>query len=232
MSDGLFSVEAKELSAVTDGELVARAQAGDTCAFEELVRRHRDRIYGLARYLCNGHAANAEDTFQNALMKAYLHLHAFRAQAQFSTWLTRITVNECLLHLRRQRRERNYVHLDDGPGEEERLVELATVSGDPEEECARQEFLTILQRCLATLPDSHSTAFVLRHLEGLSNQEIAERLGLSVPATKSRVLRTRLQLQRCLTKDLGHGGKQCYWPRQTSPLAQELDGTRTERSCK
>lgn len=107
MSNNLSPVQPEELTAVPDEELVARTQAGDARSFGELVRRHRDRIYRLARYLCEGHAENAEDTVQNTLMKAYLHLATFRGQAQFSTWLHRIAVNECLQHRRSQRRERN-----------------------------------------------------------------------------------------------------------------------------
>jgi len=204
-------------SIASEKELVVRAQTGDGSAFEELVRRHGPRVYRLARYLCSGHAEDAEDTFQNALLKAYRRLATFRGEAQFSTWLTRIAVNECLLHWRGQRRERNWVHLDE-PVEQEHItlpLEINTaVDGpeeDPEKEYARLEFRAVVEQCLTCLPDSSRVAFLLRHMEGLSTQEIAERLGQSAPATKSQVRRARLRLQRCLSKKFCRDEK-CYWP--------------------
>jgi len=213
MSTDLSAAPAEALTVVPDKELVVRAQAGDTRAFDELVRRHYDKVYRLARYLCDGQPEDAEDTFQNALMKAYQHLAAFRGESQFSTWLTRIAVNECLLHRRRQRRERHWVHLDEDAKREETStpVEVADSSDSSEEEYARGEFEAILQRCLRSLPDLSRTAFVLRQIDGVSNQEIARRLGFSLPGIKSRLMRARRQIRRCLQKSFCRN-KRCYWP--------------------
>ena len=197
---------------VSDEELVGRAQAGDPSAFDELVRHHGPGLYRLARHLCHGHAEDAEETSQNALLNAYRHLAGFRGESQFSTWLTRIVINECLLYRRRQRKERHWVPLDERLGEKEDMpAEVADGSDDPEEEYAWREFQAILDQCLAKLPDLYRTPFISYEMKGLSYQEIAARLSLSMSATKSRVLRARLQLQRCLREHFCPGEK-CYWP--------------------
>lgn len=205
---------AKETSttAASDEELVSRAQAGDTNAFSELLRRHTAKVYGLARYLCHGHAENAQDSFQNALLNAYRYLATFRREAQFSSWLTRIVINECLLHQRRQHKERDWVRLDEEPGAEESLsFEPADPFADPEEEYARQEFQATYQRCLAGLSDSVRDALILQVIDGFSINEIATRLGLSPSVVKTRIFRARRRLQRCLAKKFCRG-EQCYWP--------------------
>jgi len=213
MSNNLPPVAAGPLAALREDELVVHAQAGDLGAFDELVRRHYDKAYRLARYLCDGHAEDAEDTFQNALIKAYQHLAAFRGEAQFASWLTRIAINECRMHWRRHGRERDWVRLDERvEGEETSMpLDVGNSSEDPEEEYARREFQSILQRCLSSLPDLDRAAFVLSEIDGLSNQEIAARLGLSPAAVKSRVFRARRRLQRHLSEKFCRG-QQCYWP--------------------
>lgn len=199
-------------TAVSDEELVARAQAGDAGAFSELSQRHAAKLYGLARYLCRGHVEDAEDTFQNALLNACRHLSTFRGEAQFSTWLTRIAINECLLHRRRGHREKDWVRLDEGLEEEQsHPLGLTDPFADPEEQCARQEFQATLQKCLAGLPGLFRGALNLRVIEGLSITEVATRLGLSASAAKSLVFRARRRLQRCLAKKFCRD-QQCYWP--------------------
>lgn len=223
MSKNLSPVQAEVPTVVPDGELVARAQAGDARAFDELVRRHYDKTFRLSRYLCGGHAEDAEDTFQNALANAYRHLAAFRGEAQFSTWLTRIAVNECLLHRRRHRKEQGWVRLDEEPGEDQSFpFEPADVSDDPEEDYARQEFLATFQNCVAALPESFRKAVILQAIEGLPINEIATRLGLSPSAVKSRVFRARRQLQRCLSEKFCRG-QQCYWPGTKTILTYEAN---------
>jgi len=232
MSNNLPPVQAKELPAIPDEELVVRAQAGDARSFEQLVRRHGDRTYRLARYLCRGHAEDAEDTFQNALIKAHQHLAGFRGEAQFSTWLHRIAVNECLLHRRRQGRERDWVQLDERvQGEETSTArDLADSAKDAEEEFARREFQAVLQRCLGGLPELDRSAFVLRDIQDLSIRDIAARLGLSVAATKSRVFRARLVVRRCLRKSFCRGDR-CYWPGSAMGLDPRTQERKGEKPC-
>ncbi len=194
-----MSAEEAGASAASDKELVVQSQAGDASAFEELVRRNHTKVLRLATYLCHGHDEDGEETAQNALLKAYRHLGSFRGESQFSTWVTRIVINECRAYQQSQRRLPRGLNLDDHLGEEGDIpVELVDGSSDPEIESAWHEFHEILQQYLAELPELYRTPFVLSRFEGLSNEEIAARLGLSLSNTKNRVLRARRWLQRRL----------------------------------
>ena len=198
--------------AISDQELVVRAQAGDRDAFEELMRRHERKIYRTARFLCNGHAEDGEDTFQNALLKAYLHLKEFRGESQFSTWLTRIVINECLMYQRKKRSQPQGPSLDNEFGEEGNIsLELVDTSDDPEEQCGREEFQAVLQRAMAAMGERYRIPFVLSRIEGLTNEEVAARLGVPIPTAKTRLLRARRRLQRDLAKTFCRRGR-CYWP--------------------
>lgn len=198
--------------AISDPQLVARAQAGDRDAFEELVGRHRSKIYRTAQFLCNGCTEDGEDTSQNALLKAYLHLKQFRGESQFSTWLTRIVVNECLIYQRKKRSRPQGPSLDDQFGPEGDLsLDLSDGSDDPEEQCGREEFRFVLQQALAATGERYRLAFVLSQIEGLSNRELAARLGVSIPTAKTRLLRARRQLRRALAETFCNGSR-CYWP--------------------
>lgn len=198
--------------AISDPELVARAKAGDSSAFEELVRRHEQKIKRVALSLCRGHAEDAEETVQNALLNAYRYLRGFRGESQFSSWLTRIVINACRMYQRRQRSLPRGLNLDEQFGEAENIpVELADGSDDPEEQCTREEFRAALQRVLAAMSEGSRTAFVLSKIEGLSNKEIAARLGVSVPNAKTLLFRARRRLQRDLARTFCRQG-QCYWP--------------------
>jgi RNA polymerase sigma-70 factor (ECF subfamily) len=197
---------------IPDKELVAHAQAGDRDAFQELVRRHQSKISRTARLLCNGHVEDGEDTFQNALLKAYLHLKEFRGESQFSTWLTRIVINECRMHHRKKHSRPHGQSLDNELGEEGNISpELVDSSDDPEEQCGREEFQAVLQRALATMGERYRLPFVLSKTEGFTYKELAGRLGLSVATAKTRLLRARRRLQRDLAARFCRGDR-CYWP--------------------
>jgi len=201
-----------ETEGVSEGVLVAQAQAGDDAAFEELIRRHEAKAHRLAEYLCRN-AADGQEAAQTALLKAYLHLKDFRGESKFSSWLTRIVVRECGQRLRSRRRNATRWQSLDEEFDEERMNPAVPVaaSDNPEEECVRREFQEFLQSCLAGMGDIYRIPFILGKVRGLSNQEIADRLGLTLPALKSRLLRARRQLQRCLkAKYCPPGG--CYWP--------------------
>jgi RNA polymerase sigma-70 factor (ECF subfamily) len=213
MSRKFSAAQSEGLAVLADQELVGRAQAGDVCSFEMLVRRHGDRIYRLARRLCDGRTQDAEDSFQNALLKAFRHLAAFRGEAPFSSWLTRIMINECLMHWRQRSRERHWLRLDQRFEAEQKSMphEVADSSQDLEEVYARREFQRILQQCLAGLPASYRVAFVLHEIDGLSTQETATRMGLSPSGAKSLWRRTRLRVQKFLRKKYCRDDE-CYWP--------------------
>ena len=180
--------------------LVTAAKAGDVGAFEELVRRYDRNVFRIAQHITQNRE-DAEDVVQDAFLKAYENLPQFQMQSKFYTWLVRIAVNEALMKLRRRRPER-MVSLDEEVRTEEDSMprEIADWSPNPEQLYNQGELKEILQKTIQGLPESFRTVFILRDVEGLSTEETADALGLSVPAVKSRLLRARLQLRERLTK--------------------------------
>src|SRR5450432_1004181 len=180
--------------------LVASAKAGDVTAFEELVRRYDRNVFRIAQHITQNRE-DAEDVVQDAFIKAYTNLKQFQGQSKFYTWLVRIAVNEALMKLRRRRPERT-VSLDEEVKTEEDSVprEVADWSPNPEQQYKQAELREILDKTINGLPASFRTVFVLRDVEGLSTEETADALELSIPAVKSRLLRARLQLRERLNR--------------------------------
>ena len=180
--------------------LVSAARKGDIGAFEELVRRYDRNVFRIAQHITQNRE-DAEDVVQDAFLKAYQNLGQFQGQSKFYTWLVRIAVNEALMRLRRRRPER-MVSLDEDVKTEEDSMprEIADWTPNPEQQYNQAELKDILSRTIQGLPTSFRTVFVLRDVEGLSTEETADALGLSIPAVKSRLLRARLQLRERLTK--------------------------------
>lgn len=193
-------------------ELVRAAKGGNIGAFEELVKRYDRNVFRIAQHITQNRE-DAEDVVQDAFMKAYGNLAQFQEQSKFYTWLVRIAVNEALMKLRRRRPERT-VSLDEDVKTDEDSIprEVADWSPNPEQQYSQAELKQILTKTINGLPPSFRTVFVLRDVEGLSTEETAEALNLSIPAVKSRLLRARLQLRERLTKyfkrrDNGDGNK-------------------------
>ena len=180
--------------------LVRAAKAGDISAFEQLVHRYDRNVFRIAQHITQNRE-DAEDVVQDAFLKSYENLKNFQEQSKFYTWLVRIAVNEALMRLRRRRPER-MVSLDEDVKTEEDSMprEVADWTPNPEQQYSQAELKDILQRTIQGLPSSFRTVFVLRDVEGLSTEETAEALGLSIPAVKSRLLRARLQLRERLNK--------------------------------
>jgi RNA polymerase sigma-70 factor (ECF subfamily) len=180
--------------------LVNAAKKGDVTAFEELVRRYDRNVFRIANHITQNRE-DAEDVVQDAFLKAYSNLGQFQGQSKFYTWLVRIAVNEALMRLRRRRPER-MVSLDEDVKTEDDSVprEVADWSPNPEQLYGQGELKDILTKTIQGLPASFRTVFVLRDVEGLSTEETAEALNLSIPAVKSRLLRARLQLRERLSK--------------------------------
>jgi RNA polymerase sigma-70 factor (ECF subfamily) len=180
--------------------LVHAAQQGDIAAFEALVKRYDRNVFRIAQHITQNRE-DAEDVVQDAFLKAYQNLTQFQGQSKFYTWLVRIAVNEALMRLRRRRPER-MVSLDEDVKTEEDSMprEIADWSPNPEQQYNQAELKDILSRTIQGLPASFRTVFVLRDVEGLSTEETADALGLSIPAVKSRLLRARLQLRERLNK--------------------------------
>jgi RNA polymerase sigma-70 factor, ECF subfamily len=192
--------------------LVRAAKGGDVSAFEELVKRYDRNVFRIAQHITQNRE-DAEDVVQDAFLKAYGNLAQFQEQSKFYTWLVRIAVNEALMKLRRRRPER-MVSLDEDVKTDEDSIprEVADWSPNPEQQYNQGELKQILTKTINGLPPSFRTVFVLRDVEGLSTEETAEALNLSIPAVKSRLLRARLQLRERLSKyfrqrDNGDGNK-------------------------
>jgi RNA polymerase sigma-70 factor, ECF subfamily len=195
------TIQAKVSEPVTEElALVQAAKAGDVGAFEQLVKRYDRNVFRIAQHITQNRE-DAEDVVQDAFLKAYGNLNQFQGQSKFYTWLVRIAVNEALMKLRRRRPERMVSLDEDVKTEEDSLPrEVADWSPNPEQQYTQAELRDILTRTIQGLPASFRTVFVLRDVEGLSTEETAEALDLSIPAVKSRLLRARLQLRERLNK--------------------------------
>jgi RNA polymerase sigma-70 factor (ECF subfamily) len=180
--------------------LVRRAKKGDLEAFSELVNRYDRNIFRIAQHITHNQE-DAEDVVQDAFLKAYRNLGQFQGNSKFYTWLVRIAVNEALMKLRKRRSDKT-VSLDEDVETEDGSMprEVADWSPNPEQLYGQSELGDILKKAVQGLPAGFRTVFVLRDVEGLSTEETAEMLGLSVPAVKSRLLRARLQLRERLAK--------------------------------
>jgi RNA polymerase sigma-70 factor (ECF subfamily) len=181
-------------------QLVRRAKGGDDSAYEELVRRYDRNVFRIAQHITQNRE-DAEDVVQEAFLKAYSNLAKFQEQSKFYTWLVRIAVNEALMKLRRRKPERT-VSLDEEVKTEDDSLprEVKDWSPNPEQMYNQAELRDILTRTIQGLPSGFRTVFVLRDVEGLSTEETAEALELSIPAVKSRLLRARLQLRERLNR--------------------------------
>jgi len=181
------------ISADPDAEFVARVKAGETDAFEELVRRHGRRVYrSLIGIL--GSAEEAEDALQDAFLKAFQHLPEFEGRSRFSTWLVRIALNTGLQRLRGRR---DFETLDDD-SDEFRPKRIQAWTENPEDLYSREELRRLVESEVMKLPAKYRVALMLRDLEELSTEEAANALGLSIPGLKARVLRGRLMLRESM----------------------------------
>lgn len=183
------------LAALSDAALVQRVRGGEPEQFEALIRRHNPRVYRAIRALIRDEA-EVEDAMQQTYLLAYSRLDAFAGEAAFSTWLTRIAINEALGRLRRTGRSERLSPLgDEGPAEAE--------DGSPEVRAAAREAMTLLRRAIDRLAPPHRVVFMLRDVEELSTADTAAILGLSSALVKVRLFRARHALRRALAGAAG-----------------------------
>src|SRR5579872_1737113 len=194
------NVRDKDEAAIQEMALVQAAKAGDVQAFEQLIKKYDRNVFRIAQHITQNRE-DAEDVLQDAFLKAYENLEQFQGNSKFYTWLVRIAVNESLMKLRK-RRTGKMVSIDEDIQTEEGSMprEIADWSPTPEQNYRQSELADILQKTINGLPAGFRTVFVLRDVEGLSTEETAEMLNLSVPAVKSRLLRARLQLRERLNR--------------------------------
>jgi RNA polymerase sigma-70 factor, ECF subfamily len=180
--------------------LVVAAKNGDEQAFENLFKRHRQKI--LRVVLRYSHVReDAEDIVQQSFQKAFVYLHKFEGKSSFSTWLTRIAINESLMLLRHGRALRE-IPVDDSYDQEgaASAMEIPDERPDPETSYLRRERVQILCETLGNLRPGMRTAIGLRELAGLSTEETARRMGISVAAVKARLFHARKKLQEKLSR--------------------------------
>ena len=185
-----------------DVDLVVLAQAGDTRAFDELVVRYQDRVYRLSFKILRNED-DAAEALQDAFLSAYRGLKNFKAESTFSTWLYRIATNASLMKYRKRRD--NHFSLDqsqskDSDGE---ALQIPDWSTQPVQDLLDAETREIMDEGIERLSEELRAVFVLRDIEGLSNLEVAEVLGLSVAAVKSRLHRARIELRERLSRHFG-----------------------------
>jgi RNA polymerase sigma-70 factor, ECF subfamily len=183
-----------------DLDLVHAAKNGDVSAFEQLVGRYDRKLLRIAQHVTHNRE-DAQDAVQEAFLKVFQHLAQFREDSQFSTWLIRITVNQSLMKLRKQRSVREVSLDEDFQTDGDILpIEVADWAPNPEERYRTSELRDILAKMLEDLQPILRTVFVLRDIEGLSIVQTAEVLDLSHTAVKARLWRARLQLRERLNK--------------------------------
>src|SRR6266700_6088965 len=186
-----------------DLALVHACNSGDAPAFEELVKRYDSKLFRIAQHITHNRE-DAQDAVQDAFLKVFRKLNQFRENSQFSTWLIRITVNESLMKLRQQRSDREVSINEDFQSEDHTAaLELADWAPNPEELYKAFELRNILRGELQELRPGLRVVFVLRDIEGLSNDQTAEVLELTRVAVKARLWRARLQLRARLSKYFG-----------------------------
>ncbi|HYP27424.1 MAG TPA: RNA polymerase sigma factor [Blastocatellia bacterium] len=179
-------------SEMSDEEVVERVLAGETALFEVLMRRHNQRLYRAARSIL-GEDGEAEDVMQDAYVRSYIHLDQFDGRAKFSTWLTRIAVNEALARLRKRQR---LVGIDSASGSAEDSMALESRTASPEQEMLTHTLKVVLEAAVDRLPDTYRSVFMLREVEGMSTAETSECLDLSEESVKVRLHRARALLRK------------------------------------
>jgi RNA polymerase sigma-70 factor (ECF subfamily) len=189
------ATESREQS---DEGIVRAVLDGDTALFELIMRRYNERLYRTARAITRDDR-EAEDVMQQAYVNAFANLHQFKGQAQFATWLVRITVNEALARVRRRGR---YEPFDEEPSDLNSLLTLPSAS-DPERQAFAGELRNLLEWAVDRLSGGAREVFVLRDVEGLSTADTAAALGVSEDAVKTRLSRARTALRRLLLEHAG-----------------------------
>jgi RNA polymerase sigma-70 factor (ECF subfamily) len=181
-----------------DAEVIRQVLQGNTAMFELLMRRYNERVYRAVRAIVRDEH-EAEDVMQQAYVNAFTHLHQFNGSAQFSTWLTRIAINESLARVRRQGR---YEAFDDELSSVDAFMSRHP-SENPERQAFTGELRELLEWAIDTLPDGMREVFVLREVEGLNTFEVAECLGVTEEVVKTRLSRGRAALRRVLLERTG-----------------------------
>lgn len=192
---------------LSDEDIVARVRAGEPALYELLMRRHNQRLYRTIRAVLRDDR-EVEDVMQQAYLNAYLHLDQFKGTARFSTWLTRIAVNQAIRRGRTEARRHEVITPSDS---DDLMIDHAPAPGlDPEHTMYGQELKEVIEGLLETLPEPYRLVFVLREVEGLSTADTAECLAINEDTVKTRLHRAKGLLRARLDKRLGPATNSVY----------------------
>jgi RNA polymerase sigma-70 factor (ECF subfamily) len=210
---GELGIRSPRLAPDADALLVAAAKEGDRSAFDQLVDRHRQKIFILAKRITRN-PEDAEEVVQESFVQAFVHLEKFNGDSRFSTWLTRIAVNEALMMLRKRRRSLE-VSWDQSTGRDDEFsipAEIADRRETPEESLSQQELRDELRNAVTRLPAKLRIAVQLREFEELTTEQTTEALGLTVAALKSRLYHARNRLRQTLSCHFQAKGSRAVGP--------------------
>jgi RNA polymerase sigma-70 factor (ECF subfamily) len=193
------AAEILDYAGLPEGELVALAKAGRREAFAAIMRRGNQRLFRIARAVV-GDEAEAEDVLQEAYVRAFTGLQAFRGEASVFTWLTRIVLNEAQGRLRRRRVTVDLAAVEAAQAGQGQVLMFPAPGGadDPERDAARAEARRLLERAVDELPDAFRVVFVMREVEECSVEETARALALRPETVKTRLHRARRLLRKSL----------------------------------
>ena len=215
-------------SVLTDEDVVARVRAGEHALFEILMRRHNQRLYRAARAILASEE-EVEDVLQQAYLNAFAHLHQFESRSQFSTWLTRILINEA----RHKRRKLARASAAPGlpaqdsasPQKDSGMEEVRASGPGPEQQAYASELRQMLEGAVDSLSENYRLVFVLREVEGLSTAETASTLEIGDEAVKTRLHRARAMMRQAVAARIGaasHEAFQFHAPRCDRVVAAVL----------
>lgn len=196
-----------EAAMAAERDLVKRAQKGSIAAYEELVRKHQQRIFAIASGVLRRNE-DLEDIVQQVLLKVYVSLKRFDLRSSFSTWLYKVTVNECLDYLRKKKvRKLTYeADLTEDQAEQMNILEDAGPA-KPVGASQRLEMRQLLDRLMAHLPEEEQLMLVLKEVEGLTVDEIGEVLDMNVNTVKVRMFRARGKLVQIHRRQMARQGQ-------------------------
>lgn len=198
-------MEILESKSLTDEEVIDRVRAGETALYEVIMRRYNQRLYRVARAILHNDG-EAEDVMQDAYVRAYAHLDQFASRAPFSTWLTRIAVNEALARVRLRNRNQPLDDTEFDGG----TMPITSQSPDPEQNASRAQLKDLLEQAVLNLPEHYRTVVMLRDIEELSTAETADALDITEENVKIRLHRGHGMIRSWLFERIGSGAQEAF----------------------
>lgn len=187
------------INTLSDTELITKFQTGDQESYVELISRYTEKVFNLALRLTRSQE-DAEEVLQDVFLTVYRKIDKFEGKAAFSSWLYRITVNTAFMSLRKRKQHPTVSMEEINPMVKESWTGNSSEQSDVNYLSTRHQLREVVEGAISKLPEEYRAIFLLRDVDGLSNQEVGEILQLSVPAVKSRLHRSRLMLRRKLQR--------------------------------